>query len=193
MAERKNRTVVEMARSMLKAKNLPNSFWAEAVATTVHLLNISPTKAVWNHTPFEAWYDKKPVVSNLRIFGSIADAHVSAEKRQKLDDKSVKCIFIGYSEESKAYHLYNPLTQQIYVNRDVIFDENSCWNWHKIEQVTPTVAVDLHSSRMNTVETPPASQNTEGNSYARNHLHGPLESDSSNEQDARKVRSLIDI
>ena len=46
VAERKNRTVVEMARSLLKEKDLPNYFWAEAVATTVHLLNISPTRAV---------------------------------------------------------------------------------------------------------------------------------------------------
>ncbi|KAH0779714.1 hypothetical protein KY290_006141 [Solanum tuberosum] len=60
VAERKNRTVVEMARSMLQAKGLPNHFWAEAVATSVHLLNLSPTKAVMNQTPFEAWRGRKP-------------------------------------------------------------------------------------------------------------------------------------
>ncbi|KAE8726088.1 Detected protein of unknown function [Hibiscus syriacus] len=55
VAERKNRTVVEMARSLLKAKKLPNDFRAEAIATAVYLLNISPTKAVLNYTPHESW------------------------------------------------------------------------------------------------------------------------------------------
>nr|GFC29516.1 retrovirus-related Pol polyprotein from transposon TNT 1-94 [Tanacetum cinerariifolium] len=54
VAERKNRTVIEMARSMLKMKGMPDSFWAEAVAVAVQILNISPTKAVWNRTPYEA-------------------------------------------------------------------------------------------------------------------------------------------
>ncbi|GJY85512.1 retrovirus-related pol polyprotein from transposon TNT 1-94 [Tanacetum coccineum] len=63
VAERKNRTVVEMARSMLKQKGMPHSFWAEGVATAVHILNLSPTKAVWNQTPYEAWNGNKPSVS----------------------------------------------------------------------------------------------------------------------------------
>lgn len=54
ITERKNRTIVEMARSMLKASKLSDSFWAEAAARAVYLLNLSPTKAVWNKTPFEA-------------------------------------------------------------------------------------------------------------------------------------------
>lgn len=60
VAERKNRTVVEMARSMMTACNLPKKLWAEAVATAVYLLNISPTKAVMNQTPYEAWKGRKP-------------------------------------------------------------------------------------------------------------------------------------
>ncbi|WVZ85487.1 LOW QUALITY PROTEIN: hypothetical protein U9M48_032409 [Paspalum notatum var. saurae] len=128
IAERKNRTVVEMARSMLKAKNLPNSFWAEAVATVVYLLNHSPTKAVWNRTPYEAWYGSKPDVRHLKVFGCIAYAHINSEKRQKLDDKSEKCIFIGYSEQTKGYRVYNPITKRLFVSRDVIFDENAFWD-----------------------------------------------------------------
>ncbi|KAF3651721.1 putative chaperonin 60 subunit beta 4, chloroplastic-like [Capsicum annuum] len=68
VVERKNRTVVEMARNMFQAKGLPNHFWAEAVATSVHLLNLSPTRAVLNQTPFEAWRGRKPSISYLRIF-----------------------------------------------------------------------------------------------------------------------------
>ncbi|PNX79108.1 copia-type polyprotein, partial [Trifolium pratense] len=61
VAERKNRTIVEMARSMLKGKGLPNNFWAEAVSSAVYILNRSPTKAVRDRTPFEAWHGRKPV------------------------------------------------------------------------------------------------------------------------------------
>ncbi|GKC32579.1 retrovirus-related pol polyprotein from transposon TNT 1-94, partial [Tanacetum coccineum] len=64
VAERKNRMVVEMARSMLKQKGMPDSFWAEGVAAAVHILNISPTKAVWDQTPYEAWNGNKPLVEN---------------------------------------------------------------------------------------------------------------------------------
>nr|GEX61707.1 retrovirus-related Pol polyprotein from transposon TNT 1-94 [Tanacetum cinerariifolium] len=58
--ERKNRTVVEMARSMLKFKGLPDRFLAEAIVVAVYLLNISPTKSASNRTSYEAWYDNKP-------------------------------------------------------------------------------------------------------------------------------------
>ncbi|XP_073115021.1 retrovirus-related Pol polyprotein from transposon TNT 1-94 isoform X2 [Elaeis guineensis] len=115
VAERKNRTVVEMARSMLQGKMLPNVLWAEAVATSVHLLNISPTKAVRNMTLFEAWYQRKPEMSNLRVFGCIVYAHISFENRSKLDQKSERCISIRYSSESKDYRLYNPLTKKLII------------------------------------------------------------------------------
>ena len=103
VAERKNRTVVEMARSMLKAKQMPNLWWSEAMATTVYLLNISPTMAVMNKTPYEVWKGGKPEVSHLRVFGCTTYALVNL--RAKLDDKSVKCVFVGYASQSKAYRL----------------------------------------------------------------------------------------
>ena len=88
VAERKNRTIVEMARSMLKGKNLPNEFWAEAVNTAVYILNRSPTKAVQNMTPYEAWFKRKPQVNNLKVFGCVCYYHIPAENRkEKFDEK----------------------------------------------------------------------------------------------------------
>jgi len=58
-------------------------------------------------TPYEAWCRRKPNISHLRVFGCITYAPVRAEKRRKLDDKSVKSIFIGYCEETKGYRLQN--------------------------------------------------------------------------------------
>ncbi|GJU81957.1 retrovirus-related pol polyprotein from transposon TNT 1-94 [Tanacetum coccineum] len=63
IVERKNRTIVEMARCMLKAKNLEDGFWAETVATAVYLTSISHTKSVWNITPFEAWHESRPSIN----------------------------------------------------------------------------------------------------------------------------------
>ena len=117
IAERKNRTIVEMATSMMAEKNLPKEFWAEAVHTAVYILNRCPTKAVKNMTPFEAWYGFKPSVSHLKIFGCIAYAHIPAEKRSKFDEKSQKCIFVGYSSSSKAYRLYHVETKKLIESR----------------------------------------------------------------------------
>ena len=87
MAEIKNRTILDVARSMLKSKKLLKEFWVEVVACAVYLSNRSPTRSVWGKTPQEAWSGRKPGISHLRVFGSIAYVHVLDERRAKLDDK----------------------------------------------------------------------------------------------------------
>jgi hypothetical protein len=197
VAERKNRTVVEMGRSMLKCKKLPNKFWAEAVATAVYVLNISPTKSVWNKTPFEAWFERKPGVSHLRVFGCIAYAFFNPQKRTKLDEKSEKCIFIGYCTQSKGYRLYNPESGKIIVSRNVMFDENANWKWNEekqgveiiesielddvedevLQQPSSIVNSDLNSSSVEPdlpTDSPDGSQNSDPNTptirvYSRRH------------------------
>ena len=131
IAERKNRTIFEMARSMLKAKNLPKNFWAEAVACAVFVLNRCPTRSVLGRTPEEAWSGNKPDVSFLRVFGCVAYPHIPDERRKKLDDKSEKCIFIGYSDTTKGYKLYNPVTEKVIISRDVQFFEDEAWDWNQ--------------------------------------------------------------
>ncbi|MCO5562234.1 hypothetical protein L7F22_015860 [Adiantum nelumboides] len=125
VAERKNRSLMEMARCMLKAKSLPHKLWMEAVACAAHVLNRCPTRALKTITPYESWYDRKPSVSYLRVFGCLAYAHIPQQLRGKLDDKAVKCIFVGYSSGSKGYRLYNPATNKIFESRDVIFAETT--------------------------------------------------------------------
>jgi len=78
---------------------------------------------VWNKTPKEAWVSIKPTVNHLQIFKCTTYMHVPKEKRQKLDNKSSKCIFLGYSEVSKAYKVYELKTKKLHMSRDVIFDE----------------------------------------------------------------------
>lgn len=140
VAERKNRTVVEMARRLQKAKGLPNYFWGEAIVMAVYLLNISPTKAVLNRTPLEAWNGKKPRVSHLKLFGCIAYALVYFHS--KLDEKSEKCIFIGYCHQTKAYRLSNPISAKVIISRNVVFNEEASWEWNdNKEQIQVLVPV----------------------------------------------------
>ncbi|XP_026395891.1 uncharacterized protein LOC113290509 [Papaver somniferum] len=129
VAERKNRTILNMVRSVLYTSGVPKNFWPEVVQWSVYVLNRSPTQSVINMTPIEAWSGEKPCVSHLRVFGCIAYAHVPDEKRKKLDDKGVKCVFLGYSDVSKAYKLFDPITEKIMTSRDVVFDETRFWNW----------------------------------------------------------------
>jgi hypothetical protein len=131
VSERKNRTLLNMVRSILSARSVPKRFWPEAIKWATYVINRCPTHAVKDFTPEEAWSGVKPSVHHFRIFGCIAHVHVPDVKRKKLDNKSIKCVLLGVSEESKAYKLYNPIDRKIIVSRDVIFEESKGWNWNK--------------------------------------------------------------
>ncbi|MCO5607010.1 hypothetical protein L7F22_061201 [Adiantum nelumboides] len=124
VVERKNRTIMEMARVMLAYASLPRSYWAEACNTAVYIQNRYPTHALQDMTPFQAYYGRKPTVLHFRVFWCSAFVHIPKEKRQKLDFKSKKLLFLGYSAESDAYRLYDPDTRTTTVSRDVVFDES---------------------------------------------------------------------
>jgi transposase InsO family protein len=94
VSERANRTVVERDQCILHAKHLPIELWAEAIAYTVYTRNrvISKTSLI---TPFQRWYQTKPNISNLRIFGSASFIHVPKGERRELEPKSINCYFVG--------------------------------------------------------------------------------------------------
>jgi hypothetical protein len=79
--ERKNRTGVDMERSMLQTKGLSNSFWCDAVAIVVCILNRCTTSYLDIMTPYEAWYEEKPTVNHFKVFGCVA--YVQLIKRDK--------------------------------------------------------------------------------------------------------------
>ncbi|CAL9016687.1 unnamed protein product [Prunus brigantina] len=125
---------MNMVRCLLTEKQMPKVFWPEAVRWTVHVLNRSPTAVVKGKTPEECWSGIKPTVDYFRVWGCIGDVHVPDTKRSKLDDKSYKCVLLGYSDESKAYRLFDPITKKIVISRDVVFDEGESWNWKRSEE-----------------------------------------------------------
>ena len=87
VAKRKNRTIMDMVRSMLKAKHLPNEYWAEAVHCATYVLNKCPTKSVMNRVPEEAWSGIKQFFTHMTVFGCVAYAHILDQLRKKLDSK----------------------------------------------------------------------------------------------------------
>ncbi|CAL8992988.1 unnamed protein product [Prunus brigantina] len=130
VAERKNRSIVEMAKCMMFEKKMPLEFWAEAVNTTVYVLNRCPTKALEKKTPFEAYSGRKPGIKHLRVFGSLCYAQIPEQHRQKLDQTSTRCVFLGYGSCEKGYRLYNLESGKVIISRDVIFNEESSWDWN---------------------------------------------------------------
>lgn len=120
VAERKNRTLIEMARCMLLDADLPYTFWAEAVNTANYIQNRVSTRAT-DTTPFEAWNGGRPATEHFQIFGAKCFVHVPAEKRQKLDDTAREMIFLGYDENSKAYRCYDQAARRLVISRDVRF------------------------------------------------------------------------
>ena len=105
VSERCNWTVVDPARSMLKAAGMPNIFWAEAVSTAVFLKNLVATRALpKGATPFEKWFGMKPNLKNLRTFGCLAYVwNPDTTTRKKFDDRATKIVLIGYGATGSHY------------------------------------------------------------------------------------------
>ncbi|KAG8485650.1 hypothetical protein CXB51_018843 [Gossypium anomalum] len=133
VSERKNRSLMDIARCLLFEKNLPRIMWAEAVNTAVYIQNRLPTKALTHKTPFEAWFGFKPSLAHMKVFGCLCYSQVPAVKRDKLSKRAIPGILTGYSMVKKGYRILDPLTNKIQVSRDVAFDEKACWNWERNE------------------------------------------------------------
>lgn len=126
VSERLNRTLVEKALTMIQDAALNKKYWGEAVNTAIYLKNHSPTKAVWNKTPEEAWTGRKVDLQHLKVFGSRAFLHIPKQLRKKWDPKSRELIMVGYCEDySSGYRLIDPQKpKRIITGRNVEFIES---------------------------------------------------------------------
>lgn len=97
IAERKNRSIMNMVRCMLSGMKVPLRFWPEATQYPVHILNRCPTLILGDVTPSEKWSKHKPAVDHLKVFGCTAYALIPYEKRTKLEEKSIPCVLFGVS------------------------------------------------------------------------------------------------
>ena len=150
VAERRNRTLKDMVRSMISHSSLPESLWGEALKTAAYILNRVPTKAAAK-TPYELWTGRKPSLKHFHIWGCPAEARPYRPHEKKLDSKTISSYFIGYSERSRGYKFYDPTLRSIFETgtatffedvefggrnkvRDIVFEEESV--------SIPTIAFD---------------------------------------------------
>ncbi|GKB11365.1 retrotransposon protein, putative, ty1-copia subclass [Tanacetum coccineum] len=135
VSNRRNRTLLDTVRSMMNLITLPLSFWDYALESATCILNMVPTKKV-DKTPYELWYGKVPNLSYLKVWG--CEALVKRDTPDKLEQRSVKCIFIGYPKETMGYYFYFPPENKIVVARYAEFFEKRL-----ISQEISGRAVDL--------------------------------------------------
>ena len=120
VSERRNRTLLDMVRSMMSLTDLPLSFWGYALETVAFTLNKAPSKSV-ETTPYELWFGKKPKLSFLKVWG--CDAYVKKLQPDKLEPKSEKCVFIGYPKETVGYTFYHRSEGKTFVAKNGSFLE----------------------------------------------------------------------
>ncbi|GJR93872.1 retrovirus-related pol polyprotein from transposon TNT 1-94 [Tanacetum coccineum] len=125
VVERRNRTLVEAARTMLIFSHAPLFLWAEAIATACYTQNRSIIHRRFNKTPYELINGRKPDISFLHVFGALCYPKNDREDIGKLGAKGDIGFFIGYSADSCAYRVYNRRTKKIMETMNVTFDELS--------------------------------------------------------------------
>jgi len=124
VSERRNRTLMDMVRSMRSNVNLPRFLWTEALKTAAYILNRVPTKAV-SKTPFELFKGWKPSLQHIRVWGCPSEVRIYNPQEKKLDPRTISGHFIGYAEKSKGYRFYCPsLRTRIVESRNAKFLEN---------------------------------------------------------------------
>ncbi|KAL0419079.1 UNVERIFIED_CONTAM: hypothetical protein Sradi_1321400 [Sesamum radiatum] len=118
VAERRNRTLLDMIRSMMSFTVLPLSFWGYGLETVARLLKIASSKTV-AQMPYQIWHDKLASYKYLRVWGS--PAYVKRLVGDKLDLRSSLCRFIGYPKENAGYYFYDPSEQKVFISRNAVF------------------------------------------------------------------------
>ncbi|GKC07597.1 putative ribonuclease H-like domain-containing protein, partial [Tanacetum coccineum] len=124
VAERKNRTLIEAARTMLADSFLPNTFWAKAVSTACYVLNRVLVTKPQNKTPYELITRKIPIIRYIRPFGCHTTILNTIDHLGKFEEKSDEGFLVGYSLNSKAFRVYNLETKRVEENLHINFLEN---------------------------------------------------------------------
>ena len=115
VAERKNRSLKDMATYLLEARYLPSCLWVEAMNYASYKQNIVPNNSLVGVTPFEALMGHKPSVSQLRFFCSKSWAIIPSDKRKAFQPQSSECILLGYADDAKAYTLMDLATKKCFI------------------------------------------------------------------------------
>nr|GEW20580.1 hypothetical protein [Tanacetum cinerariifolium] len=124
VAERRNRTLIKAARTMLADAKLPVSFWAKAVNTACYVQNRVLVNYSQNKTPYELFNGRTPTIGFLKPFGCHVMILNTLDNLGKFEAKGDEGYFIGYSMYSKAFRVFNKRTRRVKENLHVEFLEN---------------------------------------------------------------------
>jgi hypothetical protein len=130
--ERKNKTLLDMARTMLDEYKTPDRFWAKAINTACYSINRLYLHRILKKTSYELLTGKKPNVSYFRVFGSKCFILVKRGRKSKFAPKVVEGFLLGYDSNTRAYRVFNKSTGLVEVSCDIVFDET---NGSQVEQV----------------------------------------------------------
>ncbi|KAK1664685.1 hypothetical protein QYE76_052844, partial [Lolium multiflorum] len=166
VSERRNRTLLDMVRSMMSLTDLPLSFWSYALETAAFTLNRAPSKSV-ETTPYELWFNKKPKLSFLKVWG--CEAYVKKLQPDKLEPKAEKCVFIGYPKETIGYTFYHRSEGKIFVAKNGTFLEKEFLTKEvtgrkvELDEIEESLLVDQSSAVPENVPVPPTPTTEEAN------------------------------
>ncbi|GJS45112.1 retrovirus-related pol polyprotein from transposon TNT 1-94 [Tanacetum coccineum] len=167
VVERRNRTLVEAARTMLSASKLPLSFWAEAVATACYTQNRSIIISAHGKMAYHIINDRKPSIKHLHIFGCICYITRDGENLDKMKEKGDPCVMVGYSTQSKGYRVYNKRTRLIVESIHIKFDEIK-------EMMSDHNSSDLAPQRQEIQNVVPTAEKTDSSHQGLEFLFSPL-------------------
>ena len=165
VSKRRNRTLLDMVRSMMGFASLLESFWGYALETACLLLNNVPSKPV-NKTPYEIWTGRKPTFSHLRVWG--CPTYVMHLEIDKLGPRSDKCLFISYPKESKGYYFYLPEEQKLFIRLRAIFLEKEFLS-------EGTIASKIELNEVQSIEEPTQSSKLIESDLTRSNLEPIVE------------------
>jgi hypothetical protein len=144
IVERKNRTLIEVARTMLDEYKISDQFWAEAINTACHAINRLYLHKILNKTAYEVLLGKKPNMSYFIVFGSKCFILNKKPKNSKFAPKIDEDFFLGYASNAHGYRVFNKTSGCVEVSCDVIFDES---NGSQGEQVDGVVGMEESPSK----------------------------------------------
>jgi hypothetical protein len=132
VVERKNRTLLDMARTMLDEYKTPDRFWAEVINTACYSINRIYLHWILKKTSYELLTCKKPNISYFRVFGSKCFILIKRGRNSKFAPKAVEGFLLGYDSNTRAYRVFNKSTRLVEVSCDIVFDET---NGSQVDQV----------------------------------------------------------
>ena len=140
VAERKNRHLVETARTLLLPHKVPQRFWGDVILAACYLINRMPSFVLHNQIPHSILLPNLPLFYlPPRVFGCVCFVHILTLRQDKLSAKDTKCVFLGYSRLQRGYCCYSPDTNRYFISADVTFFEDSSFFSYAVRHSVPDV------------------------------------------------------